>query len=661
MEEQQQVEIIFPDEVIRDVFVGQYAYRALAKYNRVLLLENENKLSEEASEFDELCFVYNDYKKASILQHRENVKRKLIFCYQGIADGKTSALKIIVNKGLAEGYLKYQLNSYHLAIYHKSEIEKFLQISGYSFYNINFVLRLMFFNNLTIEALANVNQNSVNLNLTLGEDELEQLFFVLQLKPDKIDRELINELLEKEYIQNCIEKKYFFCNGPFWIGNIELYLKYSRKGLPKATILDKICGYIDKNPQSQESSLLDHMIWIASKLESLDSYEGQIKKIEKYLFDKFRFTEGGKLLEFIKLTSELLEKGSEAYIIFQVNSANIYMDREEYKTAETILDNVLELSRKTEKIYYYVMDERVRLFERTERYAEALVGLYQVERYYTSMGDFPEKIRNVRNRIGENLYFTGEVRKAKGYLEKLFFGAFQGKTDVNNILSCEIANNLSLCYLEEGSYEKAIELMDSLYKTYLRTDKCPANYATDILQNKGSVYLNMKDYREALRYFELALRDEKNPYSKQLILENYMYAKAMDANDFTEGVLFFEEQCKNTISDETKRMLAEMYYGAGLFEQCVAIADELMPDMKEKKKLYDLFALSILRAKSKAICGKMGLLERIKTLIQLECYKTIAKKIIGEKSFYYNELKDGIKFLKQERTWMIFGKRTMKE
>lgn len=92
-----------------------------------------------------------------------------------------------------------------------------------------------------------------------------------------------------------------------------------------------------------------------------------------------------------------------------------------------------------------------------------------------------------------------------------------------------------------------------------------------------------------------------------------------------------------------------MYYGAGRFEQCIEISDNLIPDMKKKKKLYNFFALLIFRAKSKVMCGKIGVIERIITLIQLERYKILAKKIIGEKSFYFYELREGIRFLSRRK------------
>lgn len=651
LENQSRIDIIFPDEIIRDFFVEQYAYRVLSKFDKVFRLERDIEVIREAGEERELYFIYDILGCNVISENSRDSKRKVIFCHQGSSQEIEGALKIVVNRNLAQEYFEYQRDSYHLPIYYKEDIKNVLSVSGYSFYNINFILKQLFLKNLTLDTIKYYDQIMVTSSLDVTQKEIEQLSLVLQLNPKGIDRELLSEFLEKEFIQECLDKKYFFYNGTVFIGNIELYFKYSRQETLEEALLDRlldrICSFIEKNLQKAFPSLLEHMIWIVSKLKKLDSFEQQIDKIEKYFFEKFRFTERKRLLEFIELCLEGFEKGKSIYIDFQVHRANLYMDAEEYKTAEAILDSVLKLSKRNRKLYYYVMDERVRLFERIERYMEALNGLYKVRNYYIREKDSSKKLRNVQNRIGENLYFTGEVKKAKECLENLFYVDVGAKIDASNVLTCEIANNLSLCYLEEGSYNRAIELMDKLYRIYLQTDNCPVNYATDILQNKGSVYLYTKEYNKAVKCFELALKDEKNPYSRQLILENYMYAKAMDEDDFKEAVIFFEEQCKTTISDETKRMLVEMYYGAGNFEECIKLSECLIPNMKRKKKLYDLFALIIFHAKSMVQCGKMGRAEKVKTLIQLEVCKVFAKKFIGEKSFYFNELSEGIRFLFQ--------------
>ena len=75
------------------------------------------------------------------------------------------------------------------------------------------------------------------------------------------------------------------------------------------------------------------------------------------------------------------------------------------------------------------------------------------------------------------------IRKKVEELEKDYWNI------KNNILSCEVANNLSLCYMEAGLYKKALRLQNLLYQLYLRTQDTPINYATDILQNKGNIYL----------------------------------------------------------------------------------------------------------------------------------------------------------------------------
>ncbi len=125
----------------------------------------------------------------------------------------------------------------------------------------------------------------------------------------------------------------------------------------------------------------------------------------------------------------------------------------------------------------------------------------------------------------------------------------------------------------------------------------------------------------------MALQDEKNPFSRQLILENYVYAKAYACHQFDDAILFFESQAKNSISDETKRLLAEMYYEGGYYEKCIKLSDEMIGIFKSKQKIYDLVALLLCRAKSETFIKKMNMLEKGKNILQLAYYKQIPESV----------------------------------
>lgn len=76
---------------------------------------------------------------------------------------------------------------------------------------------------------------------------------------------------------------------------------------------------------------------------------------------------------------------SDVYIYFLVNSAIIYMDMERFDVALNKVNQALKLCGENDKMYYFVLDEKSRLFERMEENSKALNALLKVERYYVSV------------------------------------------------------------------------------------------------------------------------------------------------------------------------------------------------------------------------------------------------------------------------------------
>ena len=188
----------------------------------------------------------------------------------------------------------------------------------------------------------------------------------------------------------------------------------------------------------------------------------------------------------LKECKTFFKRDKEKWIRCLVDEATLYMDIEEFKVSKEKFEQALESCKENsvrKEVQILVEDEYSRVLEKTGHYYEAVNKLYVVEQYYQEVKN-EKKLNNVKNRIGLNLSFIGDIERATEYLESLLFGNFNKKIDRNNILSCEVANNLSLCYMEAGFYKKALRLQNSLYQLYLRTQDTPVNYATDILQNK---------------------------------------------------------------------------------------------------------------------------------------------------------------------------------
>ena len=287
-----------------------------------------------------------------------------------------------------------------------------------------------------------------------------------------------------------------------------------------------------------------------------------------------------------------------------------------------------------------VEDEYSRVLEKTGHYYEAVNKLYVVEQYYQEVKN-EKKLNNVKNRIGLNLSFIGDIERATEYLESLLFGNFNKKIDRNNILSCEVANNLSLCYMEAGFYKKALRLQNSLYQLYLRTQDTPVNYATDILQNKGNIYLYEHKYYEAFKCFEQALNDETNPYSKELILENYLYAKGFYETNFEESITFFENQIRQTeMNYETCKMLAEMYFANQNYSKCAKLCKRVLNQIVYREERFIYICLDIMYMSSLKKTNKLTLRQRYSCYTRIARYKQFIKRHVGCRSPYYRKIEE---------------------
>ena len=67
------------------------------------------------------------------------------------------------------------------------------------------------------------------------------------------------------------------------------------------------------------------------------------------------------------------------------------------------------------------------MLERQDNYYEAVNKLYVVEAIINQEEKNEKKLNNVKNRIGLNLSFIGDIKTATEYLEDLLFGNFNKK------------------------------------------------------------------------------------------------------------------------------------------------------------------------------------------------------------------------------------------
>lgn len=639
--------VIISDEIAEKIVMEQYSYSVYSDYDILLDVDNNNgnDISLDCEEKRALVFLHDRNEDALCL--KETLDRHanihfVIFLRKGVRE--QIPIVFSVSKELSYKYVEYLMDDFPQIILSESDKDLFVETSGYSLFNIYHLMQICYYNHITIRQ---INKDILTENDAAVETE-EKLVDILGLSAIGIHRRLAEYILSRDKLSYYLRKQYVFHNAGYIIPNVCLQLQYCDDSrIHLLELWNYFDCYIRDLKNNDDWTIVAQTICILQKtLRCQDKYGDElgdiIFRIEGKLHKLFRFVCNAKLLELDILCKQYFENDKIKSAYLMVNEAILYEDIEKYDVAKQKFELILELSSKIDnmEIYVYVMDEFSRLLEKTCQYKEALKRLYFVEKYYLDK-DNMSKLRNVRNRIGINLSFTGNIKAATECLEKIHFGDFDGKINSDNVLSCEVANNLSICYMESGDYEEALKLQDELYRVYKIVEDAPVNYATDILQNKGNVYLFQHNYREATSCFEIALNDEKNPVSRELILENYIYAKALWKKDFSEAISFFEDQIEQKEDNETRKMLAELYYAGGFFKECFLFCKKVLNEITYEQNEILFIAIDVLFIKSSLILKKLSLFHRGKAILRLYKYQKFIMENIGSKSPYCEEVLTG--------------------
>ena len=609
-----------------------------AEYEVILNIRNKKELDKLITYKGKniLLFVQgSEYIVDSGLFSELNLK----CIYFGRKNRDIKNLDFAISENLALNYIMYLENEFPKTVFFDNDREKILYISGYNFHNIYQIMQLCYFNQVTVEQIRS--RGFIDI-LEADKD----ISIILNLCSKGIHINAIKKLIGQDTFEEYILKKYVFLNGEYVIPNVEFKLKYrSVSSSLNENWWENILAYVRMIKDAHDMTICQQVEWNLRYFTQLNIQNKNIKeclyKIERKLFEMYRFRENSILLDMLKEYKKILKRDNEKLIRCLVDEATLYMDIEEFEVSKEKFDQALELCKEysvKKEVLILVEDEYSRVLEKTGHYYEAVNKLYFIEKYYQETKN-EKKLNNVKNRIGLNLSFIGDIGRATEYLENLLFGNYNKKIDTNNILSCEVANNLSLCYMEAGFYKKALSIQNLLYQLYLRTPDTPINYATDILQNKGNIYLYEHKYEEAVRCFEQAFNDETNPYSKELILENYFYAKGFLEKDFEESISFFENQIKQgELNYETCKMLAEMYFASKKYSKCARFCKRILNQIvyKEEKILY--ISLDVMYMSSLKKINKLTLRQRCSCYARIAKYEQFIKKHVGGNSPYCGKI-----------------------
>ena len=647
LQKENKLNITLPDEKIEDVIISQYTYKVYSEYEVILNINDKKEL--------EKLITYSGRKILLFVKDPDIVVDTNLFCqlnlkciYFGRRNQKLKKFDFSISKNLAFNYICYLENEFPKIIFSDKDREEIINIGGYSFYNIYQIMQLCYFNQVTVEQI----QTREFIDI---EKEDKDIRIILNLCSKGIHINAIRRLIGNDRIEEYVLKKYVFLNGEYVIPNVKFKLRYkSETNNLNDEWWKNILAYIRTIQKAQDRTICQQVELNLKNTAQLDVQNEEIKEclyeIERALFEIYRFRENSILLSMIKVYKNFFKKDKEKWIRCLVDEAILYMDIEEFKVSKEKFKQALKFCKENsvkKELWVFVEDEYSRVLEKTGHYYEAVNKLYVVEQYYQEQKN-EKKLNNVKNRIGLNLSFIGDIKTATEYLEDLLFGNFNKKIDTNNILSCEVACNLSICYMEAGYYKKALRIQNLLYQLYLRTSDTPKNYATDILQNKGSIYLYQHKYDEAFKCFEQAFNDETNPYSKELILENYLYAKGFLAKDFEESIIFFENQIKQSeINHETCKMLAEMYFANQNYSKCVRLCEKVLKKIVYKKEKFLYISLDIMYMSCLKKINKFTWKQIWGCWSRIDKYEQFVKQHVGARSPYLQKIEECKKLLKR--------------
>ena len=632
-----------PDAISAQMIMEQYTYAVYADYDVLIRWKDRNHshLGSGVREKRILVFlndVDGDYASVADFFSGYRMLHVILFKYSFAA--APIPLVFSISREFLWKYIDYVMIDFPQIISSDLEKEHLIELGGCSLYNSYYLLQMCYYNQITV---GQIESRDMAVQREHAVDD-EKLICILSMLAIGIHKKLALLILNEDKLNDYLDEQYIFSNADYILPNISMHLFYKRNFKSDLSVWDVLDCYIEALENDEDNTIIEQVSWILRKTiesgyEISENLKEKIFRMEGKLHRVFRFLRNPALLKLESLCKRIFENDLVKYSYILVNEAILYEDVEDFNVAKEKFLKVMEFCNQSSdtEVKVYAMDEFSRLLEKTGSHFEALEKLYFVENYYKDRQDV-KKLQNVQNRIGLNLCFTGNIQKAIVYLERLHFDDFGGKIYGDRVLSCEVANNLSICYMETGSFDSALHLQDQLYRMYLTIDHAPVNYATDILQNKGSVYLYQYKYKDAMLCFKQALQDEKNPFSRELILENYLYAKAFHENDFDESVHFFESKIRQSTNYESCKMLAELYYAGEFYEECCCLCGRVLKEISYEKNQILYFSFDLFWVKSMTMLNKLTLKQKLTAKFRLKKYQRFILENIGNHSPYYREL-----------------------
>lgn len=258
----------------------------------------------------------------------------------------------------------------------------------------------------------------------------------------------------------------------------------------------------------------------------------------------------------------------------------------------------------------------------------------------------------------ESDFFESEISVFKA------LSILKNQKNVNDQLY-ECYNLLGILYNERGEYEKALEYQNKALST-LNDKSIPADLqlkATS-LNNIGFVYMRMKNYKQAIVYFERGLQ-EKNLFEEKtilyaMLLDNLAYSKLKSKRLDGLPVQFYRSL---KIRDSLGLKMAKVSNQIHLSEYYAFKRDTLRAIQFSKQALLlsrssDKLANTLLALKQIAVVDPENASKYSKEYIQLNDKMLKAERNMGEKfsriEYETNEIKDQNSNLQEKNKTLVY-------
>ncbi len=279
-------------------------------------------------------------------------------------------------------------------------------------------------------------------------------------------------------------------------------------------------------------------------------------------------------------------KGSEGADEFQLlqvanelqDAVSFYPQSKYTPFAQTMLGKInLELNNDTEAAGYFrlvlnnfkdysgtpeVLFEMGRLSAKTKKLSQAVSFFDRILSQYP--GCAYEK--DARLELGKTYFNSNRFSKALDYLEPLL-ESFPNMAYTSNELLVTMGN----CYYQTGKYDKAREVLAKAYNFF---PDMPDNHVA--LTRIGDVYLDEKDSEKAQKIYEEVRK--KYPKTDGFVISSMRLAELEPNPEGKEKIyrMIIEDFPHHPMADLSKLRLAEIQQKAGLYENSIAMINELL-------------------------------------------------------------------------------------